>query len=74
MPQSEIDFRVVVSGRQQPLRPAVSEEVHRIGREALVNAFRQSGAKRVELELEYADSGRGESLYAGEAARVPAPL
>jgi len=56
-PQPDLDFRVVVSGRQQPLRPAVSEEVHRIGREALVNAFRHSRAKRVELELEYADSG-----------------
>jgi signal transduction histidine kinase len=56
-PQPEIDFRVMVSGRQQPLRPAVSEEVYRIGREALVNAFRHSQAKRVDLELEYADGG-----------------
>src|SRR5262249_26890363 len=56
-PEPEVDFCVVVSGRQQPLRPAVSEQVHSIGREALVNAFRHSRAKRVELELEYADRG-----------------
>ena len=31
-------------------------EIYRIGREALVNAFRHSGAKRVDFELEYADS------------------
>jgi signal transduction histidine kinase len=52
--QPEIDFRVIVIGREQPLRSRIASEVYRIGREALVNAFRHSGAKRVELELEYA--------------------
>src|SRR5262249_22324371 len=56
-PQPEIDFRVSVSGRQQPLRPAIRDEIYRIGREALVNAFRHSSAERVELHLEYADRG-----------------
>ena len=51
----EIDFRVIVIGREQPLRSRIAGEVYRIGREALVNAFRHSGAKRAELELEYAD-------------------
>jgi len=55
-PQPEIDFRVIVSGQQQPLRPTISEELYRIGREALVNAFFHSGAKSVELDLEYADN------------------
>jgi signal transduction histidine kinase len=54
--QPEIDFRVVVIGQEQPLRSRIGNEVHRIGREALVNAFRHSGAKRVELELEYCDA------------------
>jgi len=54
--QPDVDFRVIVAGRQLPLRPAVRQEIYRIGREALVNAFCHSGAKRVELELEYADS------------------
>lgn len=55
--QAEIDFRVVVIGQKQPLRSRIANEVYRIGREALVNAFRHSGAKRVELELEYSDAG-----------------
>jgi signal transduction histidine kinase len=52
-----IDFRVSVTGRQQPLRPRVQHEVYRIGREALVNAFSHSRAKCVEFELEYSESG-----------------
>jgi len=50
-----IDFRVNVAGRQQPLNPSIQQEIYRIGREALLNAFCHSGAKRVEFELEYAD-------------------
>jgi signal transduction histidine kinase len=52
----QTDFRVVVEGSAQPLRPVIREEVYRIGREALVNAFRHSGASNVEVELEYAPS------------------
>jgi len=51
----DIDFRVDVAGRQQPLNPLIQQEIYRIGREALLNAFCHSGAKRVEVELEYAD-------------------
>jgi PAS domain S-box-containing protein len=54
--QPDVDFRVVVAGRQQPMRPAIRHEIYRIGREALVNAFRHSRATRVEVVLEYADS------------------
>lgn len=54
--QPGIDFRVMLIGREQPLRSQIASEVYRIGREALVNAFRHSGAKRVELELEYANA------------------
>jgi len=53
--RQDIDFRVRVAGRQQPLSPAIQQETYRIGREALLNAFRHSGAKRVECELKYAD-------------------
>lgn len=61
-------FRVTVEGRPRPLHPLIRDEVYRIGREAVVNAFRHSGAKRIEVELEYAasrlrvlvrDDGRG---------------
>ncbi|HKC95196.1 MAG TPA: PAS domain S-box protein [Nitrospira sp.] len=54
--EPDVDFRVSVAGRQQALRPPIKDEVYRIGREALVNAFRHSGANRVDIELEYADS------------------
>jgi PAS domain S-box-containing protein len=54
--QPDVDFRVIANGQRQSLRPLMQHEVYRIGREALLNAFRHSRAKRVELELEYADS------------------
>jgi len=34
----------------------IQNEIYQIGREAVLNALRHSGAKRVELELEYSDS------------------
>jgi two-component sensor histidine kinase len=49
-----VDFRVVVEGSSVPLRNSVRDEVYRIGREALVNAFRHSGATKITLRLEYA--------------------
>ena len=52
----DIDFRVIVTGRQNQLPTQIRNEIYRIGREALVNAFSHSGAKRVELELEYSDN------------------
>jgi signal transduction histidine kinase len=54
--QGDIDFRVTVTGRQKQLAREIQHEIYRIGREALVNAFCHSGAKRIELELEYSDS------------------
>jgi PAS domain S-box-containing protein len=47
--QPDVDFRVTVTGRQQSLSPPLRHEIYRIGREALVNAFCHSGAKRVEF-------------------------
>jgi signal transduction histidine kinase len=50
------EYRVIVEGRARPLNPIIRDEVYRIGREALVNAFRHADAERVELELEYGSS------------------
>jgi signal transduction histidine kinase/ligand-binding sensor domain-containing protein len=47
------DFEVIVEGRVRAIHPLIRDEVYRIGREALVNAFRHALAKRVEVELEY---------------------
>ena len=51
--QEEIDFRVIVDGERRPLHPVLRDEVYRIGREALINAFRHARAKRIEVELKY---------------------
>jgi signal transduction histidine kinase len=52
--QEQMDFRVVVEGRPRPLHPIIRDEVYGIGREAVVNAFRQAGAKSIKVEMEYA--------------------
>lgn len=52
-PNGRGDYRVIVEGTQRPLRPIIRDEVYRIGREALVNAFRHSQGSKIEVELEY---------------------
>jgi signal transduction histidine kinase len=47
------NFRAVVEGASVPLRPPIRDEVYRIGREALTNAFRHSGASNIQLQMEY---------------------
>jgi signal transduction histidine kinase/ligand-binding sensor domain-containing protein len=51
--QEEVDFRVVVEGLPRALHPVIRDDVYRIGREALVNAFRHSRANRIEVEVDY---------------------
>jgi signal transduction histidine kinase len=64
----EPGFRVVVEGSRQPLHPLLRDDIYRIGREALINAFRHAQARNVEVELNYSprqlriqvrDDGRG---------------
>jgi signal transduction histidine kinase len=50
---SRATFRVVVEGSPAVLGPVVRDEVYRIGREAVINAFRHAAATRIEIELEY---------------------
>ena len=61
-------FRVFVNGSIRSLHPVVFEELLKIGKEALGNAFRHSGAHSIEVELNYErgelrlrirDDGRG---------------
>jgi ligand-binding sensor domain-containing protein/signal transduction histidine kinase len=49
-----VDFRVVAEGLPQALHPAIRDEAYRIGREAVTNAYRHSGASRIEVEVDYA--------------------
>ncbi|MBZ5605206.1 MAG: hypothetical protein LAO79_23150 [Acidobacteriia bacterium] len=46
-------FRVIVDGQTRALHPLLRDELYRIGREALINAFRHSRAKQIEIELKY---------------------
>ncbi|MBV9771724.1 MAG: hypothetical protein JOZ32_19290 [Bryobacterales bacterium] len=48
-----VRFRVEVEGEQQPLKPLLQDEVSRITRELLRNAFRHSDASRIEAEIRY---------------------
>src|SRR5262249_25971182 len=54
---SSVDYRVIVEGHACALNPMIRDEIYRIGREALTNAFRHSRGTRIELELDYAASG-----------------
>jgi ligand-binding sensor domain-containing protein/signal transduction histidine kinase len=63
-----IDYRVIVDSVTRPIRPLIRDEVYRIGREALLNAFMHAHANRIEVQIEYAskclrvlirDDGRG---------------
>lgn len=54
--QRKVDFRVISEGQARPLHPVIRDETYRIGREALANAFRHSGASKIEVELEYSAS------------------
>ena len=70
-------LRITVEGQPRPLRPLIRDEVYRISREALVNAFHHAEAAAIEVEIEFAaralrvlvrDDGRGidpEVLRAG---------
>jgi signal transduction histidine kinase len=49
----QIGYRVIVEGRPRVLHPILRDEIYRIGREVLVNAFRHSRARSVEVEVEY---------------------
>jgi signal transduction histidine kinase len=51
-----VDFRVVVEGLALPLRSTIRDDVFGIGREALVNAFRHSQARSINLRLRYSAS------------------
>jgi signal transduction histidine kinase len=48
-----VAFQIVVEGDERPLHPVLRDEVYRIGREAVINAFRHAKAKSIELELKY---------------------
>lgn len=47
------EYRVIVEGSPRSLHPVIRDEVYLIGREAVANAYRHSGATRIEVALEF---------------------
>jgi len=50
---TQVGFSVVSEGQPRPLHPLLRDEVYRIGREALINAFRHARAHQIEVTLAY---------------------
>jgi len=48
--------RVLLEGKQRELNPMLRDEIYRIAREALRNAFLHSRAQKIEAEITYSDS------------------
>jgi signal transduction histidine kinase/ligand-binding sensor domain-containing protein len=51
--KEDVEFRVIIDGQQRALHPPLRDEVYRLGREALINAFRHAKANHIEIELRY---------------------
>jgi signal transduction histidine kinase len=68
LPCGKVRCEISVTGHRRELQPEVREQIKLIGREALANALRHSGATCIEAEIEYSprrfrlvvrDNGRG---------------
>jgi signal transduction histidine kinase/ligand-binding sensor domain-containing protein len=47
------DYQVLVEGKQQDISPLVQDEIYRISREVIRNAFAHAAATHIEVELRY---------------------
>src|SRR5215468_10894101 len=48
-------LRIIVEGKRRAKRPIMREEIYRIARELLRNAYRHAHAQSIEAELRYDD-------------------
>ena len=48
-------FRVIVEGKPQRLSPTLQDEIYRISREVIRNAFHHAAASHIEVEIRYDD-------------------
>jgi signal transduction histidine kinase/ligand-binding sensor domain-containing protein len=53
--QDEAAFRLTVEGQPRDMHPLVRDELYRITREALRNAFSHARARQIEVEITYAE-------------------
>ncbi|HTR25272.1 MAG TPA: two-component regulator propeller domain-containing protein [Terriglobales bacterium] len=51
-----VTFRVLVEGTPRSVSPILQDEIYRIARESLRNAFRHAEARSIETEITYGDS------------------
>ena len=51
-----VSFRVLVEGTPRSVSPILQDEIYRIARESLRNAFRHAEARSIETEITYSDS------------------
>ena len=51
--QPETNFRVLVEGTPRQLNAPIQDDVYRISREAIANAFRHARAAQIELDVRY---------------------
>jgi signal transduction histidine kinase len=77
---ASVQFRALVEGPVRALLPGARDEAYRIGREALLNAFRHAHAKAIEVQaifsdedfrLRVRDDGTGMASAAIEAGALP---
>ena len=52
----ETSYRVLVEGTPRALHPVVRDDLYRIAREAVRNAFRHAKAKQIEVDIRYDDT------------------
>ncbi|MGC4051235.1 MAG: two-component regulator propeller domain-containing protein [Paludibaculum sp.] len=52
-PGADTSYRVLVEGTPRQLHPVVRDDLYRIAREAVRNAFRHAHAKQIELDIRY---------------------
>lgn len=51
--ERDVRLRIFIQGKPRTLKPAIHEQLFRIGREAVVNALRHSHATTIEVEVQY---------------------
>ena len=49
-------FRTIVTGTANPVQPGIGDVICRIGREAVINAFRHARAEAIEVEILHGDT------------------
>ena len=55
-PQATPEYRVVVEGKPRELSPDVRDNVYRIAREAVRNAYQHASARHIETEVTFGDT------------------